>query len=348
MGALRLYLAICVAVTHYAPAWRPNWIAFSFVAVLLFYLVSGFYMSLILTEQYRDRTGAFFLNRALRLYPPYFVALAGMVVLTNYGMIPNQVHFFNADHLLWIFNQITVFPHVIWRNLTGTMADGGIMMAQFYTVGLEMIFYALAPLLVRLRTRTLLLMLPVALALHFLPEYLGLPRREWQYDFFPSLLVFFLLGCLSYRLYVYVRHVNLPRWLGYAVAPAILLLVLLNSSSDWTDAPAPWAIYAGVTLGIPFLFRLTKNSKADKLFGNFAYPLYLVHNLAIWSGQASFAAGTRFEWLAVAALMAIMSAALWYFVDRPIDRKRDVIAGRSVDRLAPHAAAEQAPSYRTL
>jgi peptidoglycan/LPS O-acetylase OafA/YrhL len=339
MGGLRLYLAICVAVTHYAPHWRPSWIAFSFVAVILFYIVSGFYMSLILAEKYQRRTGAFFLNRALRLFPPYYAALLVMALMSWNELIPGMVLY--AGHLTphWIFDQLTVVPGAIWQNLTLTMGVGRIMMGDFYTVGLEMIFYALAPLLVLLRTRTLLLMLPFALIVHFTPAYLALDQRPWQYDFFPALFVFFLMGCLSYRLYAYVKPLRPPRWAGYAVLPVILALILLNRASDWTNAPAPWAIYAAVALGIPFLFLATKSSRWDQRFGNLAYPLYLVHRLAIWGGQATVAAGTPFEWVVVMSLMVLFSAGLWLLVDRPIEWLRDKIAGRSADHLRRDAGA---------
>jgi hypothetical protein len=74
-----------------------------------------------------------------------------------------------------------------------------------------------------LRTRTLLLMLPFALVVHFTPACLALDQRPWQYDFFPALFVFFLLGCLSYRLYTHVKHLNPPRWTGFAVAGRALI-----------------------------------------------------------------------------------------------------------------------------
>lgn len=74
MGLFRLVLAFCVVLAHGLnlpiPAARAD------VAVQTFYIVSGFYMALVLTEKYRDFSTYFF-NRLLRIYPAYFlVALA--------------------------------------------------------------------------------------------------------------------------------------------------------------------------------------------------------------------------------------------------------------------------------
>ena len=62
-------------VRHHAAfvAWAAD------VAVQTFYLVSGFYMSLILTEKY-SHTSSFLTNRVLRLYPAY-LAVAAVTLL---------------------------------------------------------------------------------------------------------------------------------------------------------------------------------------------------------------------------------------------------------------------------
>jgi peptidoglycan/LPS O-acetylase OafA/YrhL len=44
------------------------------MAVTLFFVVSGFLMSLILTEKYASR-GRFYLNRLLRIFPPFWCAV---------------------------------------------------------------------------------------------------------------------------------------------------------------------------------------------------------------------------------------------------------------------------------
>jgi peptidoglycan/LPS O-acetylase OafA/YrhL len=72
MGCMRFLLAIAVVTEHIG----PSAVSFALIpgplAVEVFFAISGFYMSLILTGKYHDRT-TFYVNRFLRLYPTYLI-----------------------------------------------------------------------------------------------------------------------------------------------------------------------------------------------------------------------------------------------------------------------------------
>ena len=98
MGIFRLFLAIAVVLQHTKPigGFQPLGAT---EAVETFFMISGFYMAMILTEKYRG-PGSYRLflgNRSLRIYPAYWVVAALTVVLwTNYfavhkGAAPCQV-----------------------------------------------------------------------------------------------------------------------------------------------------------------------------------------------------------------------------------------------------------------
>ena len=76
MGALRLFLAVSVLVAHAGPLFGFN-LMFSDVAVKLFFIISGFYMSLVLSGKYEGKSlrWTFYTNRFLRLYPAYLLAI---------------------------------------------------------------------------------------------------------------------------------------------------------------------------------------------------------------------------------------------------------------------------------
>src|SRR5262245_45783840 len=76
MGLLRFFLALSVAVWHIpGPAFK---LMYASVAVICFFIVSGFYMAMVLTERY-DKAGEFYWARFTRLYPAYFAMAAVMV-----------------------------------------------------------------------------------------------------------------------------------------------------------------------------------------------------------------------------------------------------------------------------
>ena len=83
MGAIRFTLALSVAVWHLPGA--PFKLLNAAVAVLAFFIISGFYMAMVLTEKY-STAKPFYAGRFLRLYPAYATVATFMVfwfVLTN-------------------------------------------------------------------------------------------------------------------------------------------------------------------------------------------------------------------------------------------------------------------------
>src|SRR5689334_2306169 len=76
MGSLRLFLALSVVIQHMG---NPLGIRLldAGVAVYLFFLISGFYMALVLNTKYvgPGSVPIFYLNRFVRIWPVYFVSV---------------------------------------------------------------------------------------------------------------------------------------------------------------------------------------------------------------------------------------------------------------------------------
>ena len=87
-------------------------------------------------------------------------------------------------------NQLLIFPGVLWTNLTLQPLENSLVLGQMYTVALEMMFYMLAPFIVTrgLVFVTCAFLLTVALNGAFWYAHLD----EWQYNFFPATLMYFL------------------------------------------------------------------------------------------------------------------------------------------------------------
>jgi peptidoglycan/LPS O-acetylase OafA/YrhL len=102
MGLLRLLLAAAVVVEHSTPIWGVSFTG-GHLAVRLFFMISGFYMALILTTKYTadhpNRFWLFISNRFLRIYPCYYVVL--ILSLLFYAAASFYLHH-PADRLvLW-------------------------------------------------------------------------------------------------------------------------------------------------------------------------------------------------------------------------------------------------------
>src|SRR5687767_13772537 len=78
MGIIRLLLALAVVVAHSPTAVTlHNWVLPGGIAVQAFYIISGFYMALVLNEKYTfpGSTKLFYQQRYLRLAPMYWVTI---------------------------------------------------------------------------------------------------------------------------------------------------------------------------------------------------------------------------------------------------------------------------------
>ena len=82
MGFLRLFLALSVVVWHMPH--RLGCMLDANMAVLFFFMLSGFYMSFTINEVYAPKGAGwrqnFYVSRALRLYPAYLVMVTVMVI----------------------------------------------------------------------------------------------------------------------------------------------------------------------------------------------------------------------------------------------------------------------------
>jgi peptidoglycan/LPS O-acetylase OafA/YrhL len=260
MGILRLYLALCVVADHGGPVfpWRMH---NGSQAVQMFYIISGFYMALVLSTRY-SKPRDFYLSRFLRIFPPYWIALAATVVLSLFaGLAFNRwlmlrtyinhpfEHNGTAGVLLAVLFNLTVIgqdwimflkhdlgqslqftancwndPSPLWRFL---------VIPQSWTIGVELTFYAFAPYLNRLRSKWLICIAAGAFAARLIAyRHLGLAHDPWEYRFFPFELSLFLCGMLGYRFYAQISsrqgllRWQTASWSSYLLGAAALLLLL--------------------------------------------------------------------------------------------------------------------------
>ena len=267
MGVFRFLLAASVVVAHSS---KLPFITLldAGLAVKTFFIISGFYMQLILDSKYgRVENGIrlFYTNRALRIYPMYLIAFA--FALLFYFAASIHLHH-PADRLAYWVDAI---HHHFWVPLTfigisqftvigldvtpmfyylkgvgfhlqdqpippgGTLAWRFNFMPHCWSIGAELFFYAFMPLFNLLRTRFLvplcfLAALSVALSRYFDPILSG----PMNYHFGPMQLYYFFLGILAYRL-VYKKVLHGRSRHDWRLFIPIVLVTILTFCPWWDE-----------------------------------------------------------------------------------------------------------------
>ncbi len=169
MGALRYLLAISVVVAHSGPIFGLDLVG-GRAAVEIFFMISGFYMALILKQKYDSGIRGyklFLTNRILRIYPLYWVIIV-LTLLASLGAylfarnIWALIPFVNASGTMTGFSlfaismmNLTLFGQDLshFRNYSPTTGFSQFLIVpQSWTLALEMMFYLMAPFLVKMKT----------------------------------------------------------------------------------------------------------------------------------------------------------------------------------------------------
>ncbi len=354
MGSIRTLLAISVLVVHADPIFGLP-LMNGDMAITCFFMISGFLMALILETKYSSKR-RFYLNRALRIYPPYFAALllslgiflaidsqrhdpAGYLATLwergNYGTVAfawlSNLTLVGVDmtRYLSIDEGLIQFPSFLYDE--GAGGHNLLFVPQSWTLALELEFYLLAPFVLRLNT---LRILALAAGFYAFRRLTVEGVHDAGYSFepisaFPLVLCYFLFGVVAYRLYRLLEALDLPaalqRWLGIAGFAAALLLVGTGYQATRAYDLSFDLVYLAFALVLPFLFFFARGRRWDAWAGEFSYPVYLFH-FAL--AQLLFWAGVPQDWSGEATLLStlLVSAAYIYALDRPLQRLRARIA----------------------
>lgn len=322
IAELRLLFALCVVVSHTIQlagfkqydAWRL--ILSSEVAVQAFFILSGF---LVLGSYARTpQIGGFYLRRILRIYPAYVVAVLLFLALgiAQARSLGAEVRFSEVGRYLVANLSLLNFlqPGVtgVFHSHAYTEINGAL-----WTIKIEMMFYALVPLLHACGRRwsfRLVAAMLMIIGLCWRP-LLDLLQASTGQNIHPSLahqlpgqLHFFGLGVLLFDLANRPAHRFGNAWIALG---AVLLACTLG------DMRAALQMLL-VSL---FIFAATHMRQWRTPFedADFSYGVYLSHfpiiQLLIGAGAASLGAG---GFLALVLVLATAYAmASWHRVERP-------------------------------
>lgn len=294
MGFLRWLLAISVLSAHSEPLFGIKMLH-PVMAVKIFFVISGFYMGLVLSTKYKEKgyLKSFYLNRIIRLYPTYLVILIITIMMsmlvagtpktvreifhlpfsTIMVTVITNVFIFGQDLLNFTHTDAAGYLHLLPTYHIDTLPTRYQLIGQAWALGLECTFYLMAPFFVRMKTLQIILIAVLLLMLRQFTLSYGLDHDPWNYRLFPFELPLFLTGIILYRVFEKI-NTNKKYFSSYVALLPLFLLLLNNQQFCGLKFN-----YQFVILFIPLIFLLTKNSKIDRLIGEFSYPIYIAHFL---------------------------------------------------------------------
>jgi peptidoglycan/LPS O-acetylase OafA/YrhL len=318
MGFFRLLFAFTVVLTHSRPIFG-YFFGNPVVAVRAFFIISGFYMALILEGKYASYK-SFIISRFLRIYPLYFIILILTVLFSvtmhslggSWGEMQVMVTHFkelNAISFLWLFvsntivfgrdilmfldlNPTTGFFVYSMDGFTSIPAQFFLLIPQAWTVILEVLFYLIVPLIIKRKTATIIALMITSIAIRQIILSLGLGGISWNYMFFPSEFIFFASGILAYRLYKKIS-LDTKKCKKIAIVFSALMIaylalynyinldVPLNVKMLSIIPPKEILFYFIFILSLPFVFILSSRNLIDRKIGELSYPVYITHILIL-------------------------------------------------------------------
>lgn len=341
-GILRTLLALLVLlqhVGHVGPAeMQANWSwATGSVAVLVFFVLSGFVITEAAEKIYWKRPLQFAANRALRIMPQYVMSLVlsigaiAMAVALVPGFLPNRLVPHAEHDMLTLGNVIAN----IFMVLPGYGHDRPSFIPYVWALRVEVFFYSLLAVTLwigayrrRLAYVTLLTVATLMFAAALKQMGPGL------FGFVP----YFALGVAAYF------TTRAPSRLSQGVTAALFALCLWAcvklSMPSFLPIRQLTAMHNSIHLMLFFTLTLTfliligvrlpaRWNRIDRRIGDLSFPLYLQQYVVLVCAYAFLPA----SYWSVAAVIALALAVAWladFATEAPIRVLRDRIRGRPI------------------
>ena len=314
---LRLLFASIVVLYHChdlslspAYAWFPH-VFSSVLAVQGFFAMSG---CLIVGSYDRDSNLLrYFEKRARRLLPAYWATLIFTLVL-GAGLSTLPLRAFLHSHATWSYvGSNLCFANFLNPDLPGVFTRNPLTPAvngALWTIKIEVLFYLLAPVIVRMcsrwgRWQTLTAIYVLSVAYRMYMEHSNHLILASQ---LPGQLCFFVVGSFVHFYFDWFKRNGRFMWL------AALMLYLASLPLHAIGFRA-----LGVSLGVMCVgFLLPPLGRVAK-YGDFSYGIYVIHFPIVQTAIAlGIVAGHPQIALAlILATVALLSVASWHLIEKP-------------------------------
>src|SRR6266699_1944463 len=308
MGVLRVILALCVYFYH--TGWINGFAIFSdpYKPVYSFFIISGFYMAFILNKKYVGKKGSYLLflsNRFLRIYPIYWVVLLVSIVFSGVlllfrvdigdvsGFLRYYAYLLHGHALMLpvaigadVIRNVTMIFHCGYFTRCESSLNKGLnTTGVVWTLNLELLFYLVAPLLLRRKGLARYGVIAGVFLLWFVIFHFRLLSFYTTAYAFLHAMKLFMLGFISFILYE-----KLPLKKISPITLVLICLLFYGFILLYSHIPLPslrykWLMfndyfyYLSVVAALPFLFQFSNLLRFDGFIGQLSYPIYISHLL---------------------------------------------------------------------
>jgi len=347
LGVLRFCLSLLVIDAHYGFVGhriqmamvgrfgvdRLAYVGSGGIAVSGFFVVSGYLITLVLCRKYDagwHGAKAFYISRALRIYPLYWLVFAGYwLALVWLGDAP-------AFASWRLPGELSLLPYGIAgmaadQNAFGLTTTDPLLIGPAWTLCYDLLFYLLAPwLFVKVRTCWWIATLGFGYVVAFVLFADHRPPVWFQFFYGTGMpyLFMFAAGALAYH------YRGALQW-GSGGTAALIAGVVWVTFFPLGMANAYLNSLVAVLLFVPLVAMLGRpgsNPRVDRLLGDLTYATYLVHLPLLLLAQR-LALPHAALW--ALALTYLASVGLLLGFEYPLDRWRDRLYVKSRQGRAP-------------
>lgn len=363
MGIFRFILAF-VVILHHMPGIPEKFrLLGGAKAVETFYLISGFYMALVLDKKYRfcsQTYKTFIYSRFLRIYPQYILVL--VITAASYfillSIFPTLSHtpylnFFDDytttlkmfsfwDMVIAVATSLSIFGQDFLAYFSPTKYHAIYPVVIAWSLACELTFYLTAPIIFRFKQRSLVYLFVLFIIIRIISLFVF--GSDFVYRLPITQYPLFLLGFIVYSF----GDIKLSKPLLFSALIVFFAFLLFGnmavshtlslklriitaehvSVGRWGNV-FYWIFYSSVALLLWKIHKLDFG-KIDKFLGNLSFPFYLTH-LVVINILTLFLFHSVWIRLCFAAVISIViSILLELFVQRRVDRFRASIVRNAI------------------
>lgn len=299
--------------------------------VILFFVLSGFSIAYSLNKGHLK--SQFYLRRVIRIYPPYVFALAWAFIVFKYLQ-----HF--APMALAPGSQ-SVFHSLKSTILNFLYVDNGSLIAQFWSLKYEVLFYILIPLFILKRDFYLIASLIIEI-ISFILNWrnvtggLILTRFILDYNFY------FAIGIFCFHYYNRIRRYLIFKSKFSFYLAAIVLFLIIVIFKFWVgDGENKITFFLASLFSVIMIFNFLYYKLQNRFlifFGKISYSTYISHfaSIILLLGiflQTGIINSTdiqnKFLWLTAVPFALVISYVFYLIIEKPTKqllnrlRKRD-------------------------